>query len=153
MVKKESKSKSSRSGATKVKSAIQRPTDRKKRVKKEPGDEHTTSSSGVKGKRRFRPGTQSVREIRRLQKTSKSCFRKLGFRRLIDECKEEVQTNYKFPSLRVSDAATNALIAASENFITNKTRAAYQITRGMNRVTLKPDHLQLANTIQSVCGF
>lgn len=44
---------------------------------------HTTSTTGVKKSKRFRPGSVALREIRKLQKSTELLIRKLPFQRLV----------------------------------------------------------------------
>lgn len=46
-------------------------------------DEDTGSTSGVKRKHRFRPGTVALREIRQYQKGTDLLLRRLPFQRLV----------------------------------------------------------------------
>ena len=57
-------------------------------------------------KRRFRPGTVALREIRRYQKSGDLLIRRLPFERMV---REIVQNEEHSPNLRVQSSAINAL--------------------------------------------
>lgn len=149
--------KKSVAGSAAVRSAIARPTQKaratvKKEGKSGGGGKRTeTSSSEYRPPRkphRFRPGTRSLMEIRRLQKTNDSCFRKTAFKRLIGECMEEVATQYgREKKLLLSEDANAAILAATEEFLVKQCRAAYRVCLSGGHVMLKSEHLQLARML------
>ena len=52
---------------------------------------HTTSTTGVKKPRRYKPGLVALREIRKLQKSTDLLLRKLPFQRLV----KDIAVNFK----------------------------------------------------------
>ena len=53
---------------------------------------------GVRKPRRYRPGTVSLREIRRYQKSTELLIRKLPFQRLVREIAQDMNTDFRFQS-------------------------------------------------------
>lgn len=69
-----------------------------------------TSTGGVKKPHRYRPGTVSLREIRRYQKSTELLIRKLPFQRLVREIAQDTKADLRFQS-----AAIGALQVCSSN--------------------------------------
>ena len=66
-------------------------------------------TGGVKTKKRFKPGTVALREIRKYQKSTELLIRKLPFQRLVREIAQDFKTELRFQS-----RAVYALQEASE---------------------------------------
>ena len=69
-------------------------------------------TGGVKKRRRHRPGTVALREIRHYQKRTNMLIQKLPFRRLVKEIAIEWKTDMRFQS-----SAVEALHVASEDYL------------------------------------
>src|SRR5690606_19618851 len=70
------------------------------------------STGGIKKPHRFRPGTVSLREIRKYQKSTDLLIRKLPFQRLV----REIARDY-WMGLRFQSSAIAALQEASESYL------------------------------------
>ena len=73
----------------------------------------TTEEGGAK-KRRFRPGTRAIMEIRKYQKSTDLLLRKLPFARLV----RELTQNYNNTGLRWQAEALLAMQEAAEVYLT-----------------------------------
>merc|ERR1712146_725328 len=61
----------------------------------------TKAAPGVKRPHRFKPGTVSLREIRRFQKSTELLIRKLPFQRLVREIANDFKNDLRFQSSAV----------------------------------------------------
>src|SRR3990172_1115977 len=100
-------------------------------------------SAGVKKPHRFRPGTVSLREIRKYQKSTELLIRKLPFQRLV----REIALNYQ-PDLRFQAAAIAALQEAAEAYLVGLFEDTNLCAIHAKRVTIMPKDLQLARRIR-----
>ena len=73
----------------------------------------------VRKKRRYRPGTVALREIRQFQKRTDLLIPKAPFRRLV----REIGQNFKH-ELRFSAETFDAIQSVAESYLTNKLRSA-----------------------------
>merc|ERR1712065_47482 len=55
-----------------------------------------------KKKKRYRPGTVALREIRKFQKGSELLIRRLPFQRLVRELAQDIKANLRFQSSAIS---------------------------------------------------
>ncbi len=101
------------------------------------------SSSGVKRKRRFRPGTVALREIRKYQKSVDLLIRKLPFQRLVREVAQDFKNDLRFQT-----SALRALQEASEAFLVGMFEDANLIAIHSKRVTLMAKDMMLAKRIR-----
>ena len=60
------------------------------------------ATGGVKKPHRFRPGTVSLREIRRYQKSTELLLRKLPFQRLVREVASEFKNDLRFQATAIA---------------------------------------------------
>ena len=81
-------------------------------ARKSPFPSLSNKSIKIKKRRRFRPGTVALMEIRRYQKTSELLVRKVAFQRLVREIAGRMFSN--IDGLRFQSAAMLALQEASE---------------------------------------
>ena len=103
----------------------------------------------VKKKRRFRPGTVALKEIRRYQKSTELLIRKLPFQRLIRELANEVASGSRFPEgVRFQAAAVNALQEASEDYLVHLFEDTNLEAIHAKRVTIQAKDVQLARRIR-----
>jgi len=98
---------------------------------------------GVKKPHRYRPGTVSIKEIRRYQKSTDLLIRKLPFQRLCREIAQSFKANYRFQS-----SAVVALQEASEAYLVGVFEDANLCAIHGKRVTLMPQDIQLARRIR-----
>jgi histone H3 len=104
------------------------------------------AGGGVQKKRRFRPGTKALREIRRYQKSDELLIRKLPFQRLVREIVEAQSRTGE--TYRLQAAALNALQMAAEAYLVSLFEDSYLCTLHAKRVTLMPKDMQLARRIR-----
>ena len=92
----------------------------------------------VRKPRRFRPGTVSLREIRKYQKSTELLIRKLPFQRLVREVAQKIDSTLRFQS-----TAILALQEASEAFLVTMFDKVNLCAIHGNRVTIKPKDILL----------
>ena len=97
----------------------------------------------IKKKKRFRPGTAALREIRKYQKSTTPLIRKLPFQRLVREITDGIKTDMRFQS-----AALEALQEAAEAFMVGLFEDANLSAIHAKRVTIMPKDMQLARRIR-----
>ena len=74
-----------------------------------------SSKGSARRKRRFRPGTVALREIRKYQKSTELLIRKIPFQRLV----REIVYKMKDKDFKFQSTALLALQEASEEFLVN----------------------------------
>ena len=96
----------------------------------------------VRKKRRFRPGTVALRQIRRYQKSTELLIRKVPFQRLV---REVVQDMFKTSGItyRFQSTAILALQEASEDYLVRMFSQVNDIAIHGKRVTIKSTDIQL----------
>ena len=87
----------------------------------------------VRRRRKFRPGTVALREIRKYQKSTELLIRKLPFQRLVREIFSQISSTQTF---RVTPQALLALQEASESFLIHMFEQSNLIAIHGKRVTL-----------------
>ncbi|XP_059446687.1 histone H3-like 1 [Corylus avellana] len=100
----------------------------------------TPTTGGVKNLYCYRPGTVTLREIRKYQKSNELLNRKLPFQRLVHEIAQDFKTNLRFQShvvLVVQEAAEAYQVGLFED--TNAIHAKW--------VTIMPKDIQLTRRI------
>lgn len=107
---------------------------------------------GVKKPHRFRPGTVSLREIKKYQKSTELLVRKLPFQRLVREIMQDIPTSGTLDgsSIRIQGSALLALQEASEAFMIERLNAAYFHAIFNKRITLMPKDLNFIKQISTV---
>ena len=93
--------------------------------------------------RRFRPGTQALRQIRKYQRSTELLIRKLPFQRLVREVSQEVFKEKGLESFRYQSTAILALQEASEDFLVRMFSQVNDIAIVGKRVTIQDRHIQL----------
>ena len=81
------------------------------------GRRNRVSTGGVKKPYRYRPGTVTLREIRRFQQSTELLIRKLPFQRLVKEVSQSYQSDLRFQStaiLALQEAAEDYLVRMFE---------------------------------------
>ena len=97
-------------------------------------------------RRRYRPGTVALREIRRYQKSTELLIRKAPFARLV---REIVQDEYgQNHSYRFQRSAIEALQEASEAYLVGLLEDSNLCAIHARRVTIMPKDIQLARRIR-----
>lgn len=101
------------------------------------------TTGGVKKPHRYRPGTVSLREIRRYQKSTELLIRKLPFQRVVREIAQDFKTDLRFQS-----AAVMALQEASEAYLVGLFEDTNLCAIHAKRVTIMPKDMQLARRMR-----
>ena len=101
------------------------------------------SAGGIKKPHRFRPGTVSLREIRKYQKSTELLVRKLPFQRLVREIAQEFKADLRFQS-----SAIQAIQEASEAYLVGLFEDTNLCAIHAKRVTIMPKDIQLARRIR-----
>ncbi|KAL9989326.1 hypothetical protein ACROYT_G003864 [Oculina patagonica] len=101
--------------------------------------------SSAKKKRRFRPGTRALMEIRHYQKTTHLLLRKAPFMRVVREIADRF---YHREELRWQVPALLALQEAAEAFLVRLFEDANLCAIHAKRVTVMPKDMQLARRIR-----
>lgn len=108
-----------------------------------PGDPPT---SGAVRKRRYRPGTNALREIRQFQRSTDLLLRKLPFARLVKEIAENyIGVDY---GIRWQSNAVLALQEACEAFLIHLLEDTNLCAIHAKRVTIMQKDIQLARRIR-----
>jgi len=106
-------------------------------------------------KRRFRPGTVALRDIRKYQKSTDLLVQKLPFSRLVREITAEMTTDTNFrdsENLRWQRSALLALQEATEAFLVHLFEDTNLCAIHAKRVTIMTRDIQLARRIRGPWG-
>ncbi len=118
----------------------------------------TSSSGGIRAgrigppirKRRYRPGTKALMEIKALQKTTHLLLRKLPFARLVREIAVKIKG---IDDLRWQSKALEALQTAAEDFLIALFEDANLCAIHGKRVTIQVKDMQLAKRLRGPTAF
>ena len=116
---------------------------RKSVADKTKGGKAAVAAPGIKRPHRFKPGTVSLREIRRFQKSTELLIRKLPFQRLVREIANDFKTDLRFQS-----SAVLALQEAAEAYMVGLFEDTNLCAIHAKRVTIMPKDMQLARRIR-----
>lgn len=97
-------------------------------------------------KRRYRPGTVALREIRQYQRSTQLVLRKLPFQRLVREIMQDMLNRATF----VQRTAFHVLQEATEAYMVTLMQDANLCAIHAKRTTLMPADLQLASRIRGL---
>jgi histone H3 len=101
-------------------------------------------AAGVKKpRRRYRPGTIALREIRRYQRGTNLLIRKLPFQRLVREIAGDFASDLRFQS-----TAVEALQVAAEAYLVGLFEDTQLCAIHAGRVTIMPKDMSLARRIR-----
>lgn len=103
----------------------------------------TAPTAGGLVKKRYRPGTRALREIRKYQRSTDLLIRKLPFQRLVREIAQDYKEDLRFQSLAVL-----ALQEASEAYLVGLFEDTNLCAIHAKRVTIMPKDIQLARRIR-----
>merc|ERR1711959_7259 len=98
----------------------------------------------IQQKRRYKPGTLAIREIRKYQKSTDLLIRKLPFARLI----REICNEFTDQPMRWTAEALLALQESSEDFLVHLFEDCNLCAIHAKRVTIMPKDMQLARRIR-----
>jgi len=96
-------------------------------------------------KRRFRPGTVALREIRQYQKTTDLLINKMGFLRLV---REITQKNFLAEDYRFRANAITVLQEATEAYMVQLMQDTNLCALHAKRITILPRDMKLAQRIR-----
>ena len=124
------------------------PVARKAKKKTSTSASSRARSAGLRGgvpekRRRFRPGTVALREIRRFQKSTNFLIRKMPFQRLVRQLAQEIK-----PGLRFQASSILALQEASEAYLVGLFEDTNLCALHAKRVTIMAKDIQLARRIR-----
>ena len=101
------------------------------------------SAGGIKKPHRFRPGTVSLREIRKYQKSTELLVRKLPFQRLVREIAQDFKADLRFQS-----SAIQSIQESAEAYLVGLFEDTNLCAIHAKRVTIMPKDIQLARRIR-----
>ena len=101
-------------------------------------------SGGVRKRRRYRPGTVALREIRRYQKSTELLLRKIPFQRLI---REVVTGLFPHENYRFQSTALLALQEASQDYLVRMFSQVNDLAIHGKRVAIKPKDIHIWSRI------
>ncbi|PIL37125.1 hypothetical protein GSI_00817 [Ganoderma sinense ZZ0214-1] len=110
---------------------------------------------GQPRRKRFRPGTVALREIRKYQKSTDLLIRKLPFSRVVREIALDMMTDtveYGDSGLRWQTSAILALQEATEAFLVHMFEDANLCAIHAKRVTVMQRDIQLARRLRGSSG-
>ena len=103
----------------------------------------TPLTGGVKKPHRYRPGTVTLREIRKYQNSGELLIPKLNFQRLVREIVQDECRNRDIDMKRIQSTALLALQEASEHYLVDLFKNSQIAAIHGNRVTVLPSDIQL----------
>ncbi len=119
---------------------------------KAPTKKVPTTTPVVEPKKRHRPGTVALREIRKYQKSTDLLMRKLPFQRLVREITREFTVMDKetgvLHDLKFQHSALMALQEAAESYLVGFFEDTNLCAAHAKRVTIMPKDMQLALRIR-----
>ncbi|KAJ7809146.1 histone 3 [Mycena olivaceomarginata] len=118
-------------------------TARKTTDGKAPRQQLMTKTADCRDRRRFRPGTVALREIRQYQKSTELLIRRLPFQRLVREIAGDFKTDMRFQS-----TALAALQEAAEEYLISLFEDTNLAAIHAKRVTIQPKDMTLARRIR-----
>ena len=95
---------------------------------------------GLRKPRHYRPGTVTLRQIRKYQKSTDLLIRKLPFQRLVREVAQQIDDTLRFQSTVIL-----ALQEASESFLVTMFEDVNVCVIHAGRVTIQPKDIKLWN--------
>ena len=95
-------------------------------------------------KRRYRPGTVALREIKKYQRTTENLIKRAPFKRLV----QEVLKDFGEGELRVSKEAVSCLQESAEMFLINLLEDTQLSAIHAKRITIKPIDMQFARRLR-----
>jgi len=114
----------------------------------------STAGKTIPKKRRYRPGSLALKEIRKYQRSTELLIRKLPFARLVREIASDVLRRgpYHMDEVRWNSSAILALQEAAECYLTHLLEDSNLCAIHAKRVTLMQKDIQLARRIRGPWG-
>ena len=94
-------------------------------------------------KRRYRPGTVALRQIRKYQKSTDLLISKMSFRRLVRSIATDIDNQKRF-----QESALLALQEASESYLVSMLEDANLCAVHEHRITIQPKDIHLASRLR-----
>lgn len=114
-----------------------------KRPKPKTPEDNSNAATTSSKKRKFRPGTVALMEIRHYQKYGNLLVPRLPFSRVVREVMMELNKNY-----RIQELALMALQEAAESFLVTLLEMSNLCAIHSKRVTLYPKDIRLVRRIR-----
>ncbi|KAF2123704.1 histone H3-like centromeric protein cse-4 [Dothidotthia symphoricarpi CBS 119687] len=112
---------------------------------------HDASTAPVHSKRRYKPGTVALREIRKYQKSTDLLLTKIPFQRLV----REIALDVVGPDSEITRWQSQALMClqeATEAFLVNLFHDSNLCAIHAGRVTIQQKDMQLARRLRAAWG-
>jgi len=109
---------------------------------------YKSNQQGTPRRRRYRPGTVALREIRHFQKSSDLLIPRLPFSRLVKNIAQDVSKGLGLSDLRFQAAALMALQEAAEAYVVSLMEDTVLCCVHARRVTIMPKDMLLARRIR-----
>ncbi|KAH9510965.1 hypothetical protein DERF_009453 [Dermatophagoides farinae] len=103
------------------------------------------ASSSILKRKRYRPGTVALREIRQYQQFGQLLIPKMSFQRLVHNITKRMYANHNY---RMQESAIMALQEASESYLTGLFEDTNLLAHHANRVTIMTKDMRLALRIR-----
>ncbi|KAK1635406.1 histone-fold-containing protein, partial [Colletotrichum phormii] len=100
--------------------------------------------------RRFKPGVAALREIRKIQQSTRFCLQKTPFQRLVREVTQNTKHAEHEGGLRIQASALEALQAASEDLLTSVFEMSNLAAIHAKRVTIQQKDMVLVKNILTI---
>lgn len=126
-----------------IKSPLKAAGPRKTLPGARPARKSAPVAGGVQKKRRYRPGTVALREIRKYQKSAELLIRRAPFQRLVRELAQMFKSDLRFQS-----SAVSALQEGAEAYLVELFEDTNLCTIHAKRVTIMPRDMALARRIR-----
>ena len=101
-----------------------------------------------RARRRYKPGTVAIREIKRYQKSTSLLLRKLPFQRLVREIARGMTDAKKLPDFRFQSIAIQAIQEAAESYLVDLFEDTNLCAIHAKRVTIMPKDMRLAKRLR-----
>jgi len=119
----------------------------KTHAQKRKSDHAPSAPKSERKKRRYRPGTKALQEIRAYQSSAQVLIPKLPFSRLVKEIAQEISVQ-GLQGLRFQSAALMALQEAAESYMVHLFEDTLLCAIHAKRVTVMPKDMNLARRIR-----
>ena len=117
-----------------------------KELSKKVARKHSTPKvGGIKKPRRYRPGVQALREIRKMQKSTTPCIPFAPFTRFVKEIAHELAPKKQY---RFQESAIQAIRESAEKHIITLMEDANLCAIHAKRITIQPRDIMLARRIR-----
>ena len=117
------------------------------------GTPTTTPGGTKKPRKKWRPGTKALQEIRRYQKGFQLLIPRLPFARLVKEIAQSLSSRHGLVGLRFQSNALSALQEAAEAYLTALFEDTVLCAIHAKRVTIMPKDMILARRIRGENPF